>query len=337
MTDDRLRRWLETAEGPLAPDSTFAAALRDELRHELGFIPADHARRSSLGLHRAGGRRRPNPARLLLAAALLVGGAVGLAALAGSLVERSPGPRQDALGEIQALGRIRVAVRPDHPQVSTLGQPAAGFDVDVAEALADQMQVRAEIVVVPAGAILTATGEPAWDIALPSVATWRIDEARFLVSSPYYEWARRLVVLNSSTATSQQDVLGAPVCAVAGDEGEAWLRGLSGGSASPPVTADVVAAADDQECLELLATGDVAALVTARLSDADLQIRAGIRVIGGPEPEARAVIVPRPEDGSGDPGELLEAIDTALVAMRQDGTLTRLSQNRFGGIDLTTP
>jgi putative S-methylcysteine transport system substrate-binding protein len=335
MTDDRLRRWLEAAEEPLAPDPRFAAALRDELRHELGFIPADQARRSSLGLHRAG-RRRPNPARLLLAAALLVGGAVGLVALAGSLVDQSPEPRQDALAEIEALGRIRVAIRPDHPQVSTLGQPAAGFDIDVAEALAEQMQVRAEVVLVPAGAILTATGEQEWDVALPSVATWRIDAARFLVSSPYYEWSRRLVVLDSSTATSRSDVLGSPICAVAGDDGEAWLRGESGATVSPPVTADIVAAADDQACLELLAAGDVAALVTARLSDADLQIRADIRVIGGPEPEARAVIVPS-DGGSGDPTALFDAIDAALVAMREDGTLTRLSHNRFGGIDLTTP
>src|SRR5690349_9425503 len=39
MTDDRLRRWLESAEQPMSPDPEFAAALHDELRGELGFVP----------------------------------------------------------------------------------------------------------------------------------------------------------------------------------------------------------------------------------------------------------------------------------------------------------
>ncbi|HEX6868163.1 MAG TPA: transporter substrate-binding domain-containing protein [Candidatus Limnocylindrales bacterium] len=336
MTDDRLRRWLETAEEPLSPDPTFAAALRDELRHELGFLPRDHARRSSVGLDRPGVRRPPSPARLLLAAVLVVSGAVGFAALAGSLVDRSPQPRQGLLGEIHALGRLRVAVRPDHPQVSTLGQPAAGFDVDVAHALAERLQTRAEVVLLPAPAMLTATREQPWDVALPSVATWRVDGSRFLISSRYYAWPRQLVVLESSTATDRSDLLAAPVCAVVGDEGEAWLRDASG-VASSPVTADVVVATDDQGCLDLLASGAVAALVTARLSEADLRTRVGLRTIGGPEPEPRAVIIPRANDGSADPTELLDAIDAAFIEMRRDGTLTRLSQNRFGGADLTTP
>jgi ABC-type amino acid transport substrate-binding protein len=87
----------------------------------------------------------------------------------------------------------------------------------------------------------------------------------------------------------------------------------------------------------MLQSGAAVAAVTAELSDADLQVRSDIRVIGGPGPEPRPVIVHHSHVGGPDTTELLRAIDDALAAMRADGTLTRLSQNRFGGSDLTRP
>jgi len=90
MTDDRLRRWLEAAEEPLAPDPAFAVALRDELRHELGFVAATTRPLSS----RVGPAIRPGrgTGRLLLVAALVVAGSVGVAALAGSFVDMGRTP-----------------------------------------------------------------------------------------------------------------------------------------------------------------------------------------------------------------------------------------------------
>jgi len=95
-----------------------------------------------------------------------------------------------------------------------------------------------------------------------------------------------------------------------------------------------VTKASDNECLAALSAGDVVAVLTSRLSDADLQVRSGIKVIGGPDPEPRAVIVLRSRAGG---AEAISAIDAALTQLRADGTLTRLSQNRFGGFDLSAP
>ena len=185
--------------------------------------------------------------------------------------------------------------------------------------------------------MLAGLADGGWDVALPSVADWTLDRSRFLVSAPYYWWPHRLVVAETSSAQGPADLAGHPVCAVAGDEGEAWLRGTYAGAVGPPVTTQVVMRTSDDQCLAALATGDVAALVTARLSDADLQVRSGIRVIGGPSAEARPVIIPRDPDGRADPTDLLGAVDGALDRMRGDGTLARISQNRFGGADLTAP
>jgi L-cystine transport system substrate-binding protein len=337
MTDERLRRWLEAAEQPLAPNPAFAGALRDELREELGFIPADSVRGvpRRLGPTRVSARR--GPGGLLLVAALAVAGSIGLAAVAGSLLERAIEQQTNLLVEIRDAGRIRIAVPTGHPQFSAPGQPAVGFDVDVARALADHLGVRGDVVLLEAPAILTSQEDDLWDVALPSVAVWDIDEDRFLVSSAYYRWPHRLVVAEASSASDAGSLAGEPICAVAGDAGERWLRGGYGDTTTAPITTQVVTRASDDECLSALAAGDVVAVVTARLSDADLQVRSGIKVIGGPEPEPRAMVVRRAQGEASDPMDLLGAIEDALDEMQRDGTLTRLSQNRFGGADLSAP
>ncbi|MFL5674022.1 MAG: substrate-binding periplasmic protein, partial [Chloroflexota bacterium] len=177
----------------------------------------------------------------------------------------------------------------------------------------------------------------AWDIALASVPAWTIDDAAFLTSTPYYRWPHLLVVPSGSAANTVQDVAAGPICAISGDAGESWLRGSYGGASARPLVTTVITRATDADCLTAISSGAAVAAITAHLSDADLQVRSDVRVIGGPAPEPRAVIVSRQQGSGADPTDLLHAIDDALAAMRADGTLTRLSQRRFGGADLTTP
>lgn len=139
MNDDRLHRWLEGAEQPLDPSLAFAAALRDELRRELGHLPATDALAIAIDLKPARARRRPPLARLLLVAALLAILAAGLLMVAGAIIDRSPTRRSALFDRIERTGNVRIAIRPDHPQFPTSGQPAAGFDADVGRALADRL------------------------------------------------------------------------------------------------------------------------------------------------------------------------------------------------------
>jgi len=331
MTDDRLSRWLETAEKALAPDPTFAAELRDELRLELGLVAGPAARPAWRRRGRERTRRTRGRTQILLVAALIVTGAIGFTAIAGRLLERPVQRLPDVLTEIRESGRIRIAVTSEHPQFSAPGQPAAGFDVDFARALATQLGVRGDVVFLDATTILTRVDD-SWDLALPSVPVWEIDATRFEVSSPYYRWPHLLVVNETSEAAGPADLTGAPICAVSGDPGEDWLRGAYGRTAAP-ITTQIVTRSSDEDCLAALAAGDVAGVVTSALSDADIQVRAGIKAIRGPDPEPRAVIVWRAPAQT----TLLDAIDTALNALHQNGTLTQLSQNRFGGADLTAP
>jgi cystine transport system substrate-binding protein len=335
MTDDRLHRWLEAATEPLAPDAVFAAELRETLRDELGFEPVGNVLRLPRGRGKAVRplHRRPE---LLLVAALLIGGGVGLGILLGGGTDLLRG-RHALLDQVQISGQLRIAVRPDQPQVTVSGEDPVGFDVDVARELAARLGVKPEIVVVQAPMMLSGQADEQWDIALPSVAAWQIDTSRFRLSSSYYRWRHRLVVPDSSTADNVGDLSATPICAVTGDGGESWLRGDYGGVASSPRTSLIVVRQSDDECFAALAAGDVGAIVTAQTSDADLQVRSGIKVIEGPDPEPRAAIVRIGGVFGSDASTLLAAIDDAIASMRADGTLAQLSQTRFGGTDLVAP
>jgi ABC-type amino acid transport substrate-binding protein len=341
MNDDRLRRWLEAADQPRRPDPEFAASLLDDLRHELGFTERPRVRRLTDVVIRPRartGRTRRRPLGLLLIAAVVVTASAGLVAAAGAIRDRLIAPPPTSLlAEIRQAGHIRIAIRPDHPQFTIGGQTATGFDADVSSEIARRLRVASDPVIEDETTMVAPGSGGAWDIALPSVPSWTIDAAAFLTSRPYYRWPHLLVVPSGSAATNVQDVAAGPICAVTGDAGESWLGGSYAGASPPPIVTTVITRATDADCLTALSSGAAVAAITAHLSPADLQVRSDVRVIGGPAPEPRAVIVSRLQGSGADPADLLHAIDDALAAMRADGTLTRLSQSRFGGANLTTP
>ena len=342
MNDDRIRGILATAEAPMTPAPEFAASLLDELRDELGHGGVQ-PRSDRLRRDRPAKARRRRPFDLLLVAALLVGGAVGFVVLSGASRKTEPpatptAPPASANGPLvlEGGGPLRIAIRPDHPQFAVSGQPAVGFDADVATALAHGLGLTPSIEIVDVGPMLIGSSASTWDVALPSVPSWTLDQSAFSLSTPYYWWPHRVLVRDSGPITSVDGLVGLPVCAVLGDASVGWLGGTYGANQSTPtpaITTHVVTRTSDADCLAALDAGVVDAVVTAHLSDADVASRAGIRVLaGGPSPEPRVVIVHRSAETA-----TLDAVDRALDALRADGTLASLSQNRFGGADLTQP
>ena len=341
MNDDGLHRLLDSAARPRLPDPDFAATLLADLGDELGFAGTGRVRPVGAVARRRSGRSGParrRPLDLLLIAVIAVGVAGGLVVGAGAIRERLGPPAQvNLLADLRRTGHVRIAIRPDHPQFTIGGQTATGFDADVAAELARRLGLTPDLVIEDEASMIQQRHGEAWDIALPSVPIWTIDPSAFLASVPYYRWPHLLIVPTSSSAAAVQDVAAGPVCAVAGDAGLSWLTGSYGGASASPVSLAAVTRTTDDECLALLASGGAVAAVTAHLSAADIAVRADVRIIGGPMPEPRAAILPRQRANGEDASELLQVIDDAIAAMRADGTLTRLSQRRFGGEDLTAP
>jgi polar amino acid transport system substrate-binding protein len=336
MNDGRLNRWLEPVGEPLRPGPDFDALLYGAIADELDF-PRPHA--DPAIAPRWDRRQRPRSRTrwdLLMVAAIVMILGAGLLIVPGALRNRAQPTvaPSSLLAAIRSSGRIRIAVRPDYPQVKLAKAVTQGFDIDVARELASRLGVTAEIVLLDPATMLSPAGRASWDAALPSVAAWTVPQDAFAATRPYYAWQHFLVVSSSSSA-QLADVVGGPVCAVGSDAGAAWLEGTYEGGTATPMTTRVLTRASDDECIAALASGAAVAAVTADLSDADLQVRDDIRVIGGPPREPRVVIVSLPTPGAADPGDLLRALDDAVRSMRADGTLARLSQSRFGGVDLT--
>ena len=178
-------------------------------------------------------------------------------------------------------------------------------------------------------------GSGGWDIAMPSTA---VEGGTFATTSPYYYWPIRLVAAPGSPATTPADLSGSTICVVAGSSGAAWLDGAFRGTsatpvAQPPSSVTVRRLASDDACAADVAAGASKAFVTAGWGDTDLAARPTLVRVGGPVfTEARPIIAIR---GDRDPTDLVSTLDQLLAAMRADGTLTRLSQGRFGGLDLT--
>jgi polar amino acid transport system substrate-binding protein len=267
-------------------------------------------------------------------AAVLVVAVVGIVLIRSGAFETAAKP-PTLLAEVQARGVIRIAVRPDRPQVTAPGGAKSGFDVDVATEIGRRLGLRVELDFTPADEMLAGRGE--WDIALPSSA---VEPGAFATTTPYYDWPVRLIVPAGSTAAAPGDLTGTTICVVSGSGGEAWLdgqfRGMSVTSvAVPPTTSAVHRLATDEACAADVTAGASAALVTAGWSDADLVTRPALKRVGGPIfTEARPVIA---VNGQRDPAGLIAEIDRILAAMRSDGTLANFSRSRFGGVDLSQP
>jgi ABC-type amino acid transport substrate-binding protein len=320
--EERITRWfVQDAPGEL-PDRILEAAFARTrvLPQERGYVRSPLGRRWTV----------------LIAAALIVGSLVG-AAIAGGLVVRltTSVPRPDTLQEILDSDVVRVAIRPDHPQTQASGT-IDGFDVDVARELARRLGSTLQLIELTPDAMLA--GSARWDVALPSTPAWSIDEGAYLLTSPYYRWPHVLLVRADSGVISVDDVRGQPICAVEGSPGQSWLLGRYGGpsASSGPgsfLPSTLVLTASDDECLSRLEEGSVLSMVTASMSPADVSALVWTRPVGGPPPEPRSMLVHRRVPGG---PALTAAIETALADMRADGTLARLSTNRFGA-DLSIP
>lgn len=321
MSDERIAQALR--QGPPGEPAYMAQLTPAELHGSVSRAP-----RSRGAFSRFAGL-----ADTVVAAGLVVA-VIGFVLIRSGAFETAAKP-STRLADIQARGVIRIAVRPDRPQVTPPGGARSGFDVDVATEIGRRLGLRVELDFTPVDEMLAGRGQ--WDIALPSSA---VEPGAFVVTTPYYAWPVRLIVPAGSTAAGPGDLSGATICVVTGSGGEAWLDGRFRGTsvtpvAVPPTPSAVHRLATDEACGADVTAGASSALITAGWSDADLAVRPALKRVGGPIfTEARPVIAAR---GQGDPDGLIVEIDRILATMRSDGTLADFSRSRFGGLDLSQP
>jgi ABC-type amino acid transport substrate-binding protein len=253
---------------------------------------------------------------VVLGLSLIIAGAVG---------------RPDLLRAVDQAGGLRVAVRPDAPQALTTN--LEGFDIDVAREVATRLGLAPAVVRVNA-ADMPDDG-PAWDVGMPSDAVVASD-GRLVAGPVYYRWPAYMVVRRDSDTTSITGWAGARICVTGGSAGAGWIAGrtleLITVVTPRPAEAKTVVRSTDQACLDALVAGQADAMVSARISLADLATKPSIKTLGEVLTESRTFVATR---SGADPSALFGQIDAVLSVLRADGTLGDLSRSRFGGTDLT--
>lgn len=330
MDDRRIEQALR--DGP--PDEPgYVAGIAEHIAVEAEPIQLDRTR-----------TRRPTPAQrragglgwLLPLAAVVTIAVAGLAIRFNEGPGATSSPTPDMLARIRAAGVVHIAVTNQTPQIPTSGGEFAGFDIDVARALARELSATSELQLVSPDSILQGTGD--WELALPSVVLPSQLQGA-LAGAAYYEWPIWLVVESGASIVSAGDLDGARICAVEGSAGASWLAGAAVRdltvTPATPLRPTAVGAASDEACIAALADGTADAALTATLLDTDFAVR-GVRSIGaGPFMTNRHIVLIREAAGLGDPTSLQTAVDAAIHAIRASGELEELSRRAFGGADLT--
>ncbi|GAA1945961.1 glutamate ABC transporter substrate-binding protein [Agromyces allii] len=215
------------------------------------------------------------------AAALALTGCTGGSDDAGS---DEPAPTFEAgttMARLQEAGTITIGTKFDQPLFGLVGPSGdpEGFDVEIAKIIADELGIAEDKITWTE--TVSANREPFIESGQVDlvVATYTINDDRKKVISfagPYYLAGQSILVLaDNDDITSEDDLVGQPVCSVTGSTPAANLKELG---------AEVLETDTYSNCLEPLRSGKVVAVSTDNVILAGLaaQNEGEFKVVGEP-------------------------------------------------------
>lgn len=213
-----------------------------------------------------------------------------------------------------------------------------GFDVDVAIAVGEGLDVETCFATPDWDVITAGSWADKWDVSIGSMTITTARQEVLDFGVPYYYTPAVFAVSADAPYASIDDLAGMAICAGASTTYEIWLSqgdlGLPASSiyAEPPADITIVPLTTDQECAQALAAGreDFAAYVTSQtVVNANIAAALPVKQLG------TAVfsedLAPSYDKASTLPSDSLRAeIDKIITGMHADGTLSSLSMQWFG-------
>lgn len=233
----------------------------------------------------------------------------------------------DRLDRILETGVLRVGMDASYPPFEYLDGEGnlVGLDVDLGRELAARLGVEARFVAnLSYDGLYDALTADQVDVVISALYVDPTRMADFAYSRSYFNAGEVLVVRAGTEGIADMaDLSGRTLAVEWGSEGDVvarqWARRLVGLTVLPCPTAD--------EVLARVVSGEADAALVDHLSAlAGMGQGLPLEIVGDPVTDELYAVAVRRRDGA-----LLRAVNGALTAMEEDGTLPRLRQRWLGG------
>jgi polar amino acid transport system substrate-binding protein len=252
----------------------------------------------------------------------------------------------DALARVCEAGMLVISTDPAYPPQSSLNAETGeyeGFDIDVAIEVATRLGVDYEFTDPAFDAVVAGNWSERWDVSVGSVTITEDRKEVLDFTQPYYFTPAQMATTDGTDITSIEDFSGTTVCVAEATTYLDWIEGTltlpedAGEVTDPPADITATTLPTDINCAEAWDAGRsefdgwISSITTV---DAAIAEGYPVTAVGDPiffEPLAVAF-----DKAVEDNDSLVEAVDQIIAEMHEDGTLTAMSEEWYGGIDLTT-
>ena len=190
---------------------------------------------------------------IFLKISMFVMAAVSLAACGGApAAEEAP----STLDKVNEAGTVRIGVRNDNPPLSFVNDAGdwVGFDVDLANAMAAEMGVEAELVVVDGTTRITFVQEDRVDMSVASMNHTRSRDEAIDFSITYF-WDNQSFLVRDGEYTNIDELFGKKVAASAGSSAiDSWNAYVAAAGGTP---SEIVEFEDKQAAVQAVRDGAV--------------------------------------------------------------------------------
>ncbi|HYO61310.1 MAG TPA: glutamate ABC transporter substrate-binding protein [Actinomycetota bacterium] len=271
----------------------------------------------------------------LLAAVTLLGAACGGggdeeedAGGSGSATETETGseveefPANTTMGKIQQKGELIAGVKYDVPPFGFIDpqtDEVKGFDVDVAQEIADRLGVELNAIEAISDNRIPFLKDGTVDIVASTMTITTDRDVEIDFSEPYYiANGRILVAEGTDDVETLEDLSGKSACTALGSTYEGLLKAVKGVDVQLPETYG--------ECLELIQNGSVQAVVTDDVILTGMIIQDDTLRLVGEELTVEPYGIGVPEGDT----EMKEFVDGVLQELYDDGTYDEIYQEWVG-------
>lgn len=251
-----------------------------------------------------------------------------IAAACGDSSSAADGGAESTLDAVEGSGTVRIGVRNDNPPMSFIDGDGdwIGFDIDLAEAMADQLGYELELVPVDGTTRISFLQEGQVDMSIASMNHTRARDESIDFSITYF-WDNQSFLVRTGTYESIDDLIGQRVAANAGSSViDSWNAYVAERGGPQP---DIVEFDDKLAAMQALRDGavegyseDNITLLSLAAGDPDLTL-----LPGGHNPVQFGIGVP--EDDS----RWRDTVNLALQDLWTDGRFATIYERWFEGPD----